>query len=147
VGSNKGALQVIRRAAALLLVAMLGGCVTTGGGSVTGGECRVFERPPYAVRGVTQYDQDVADNFVESGVGGCKWTRPAARPAALDATPVAKHVAKPVKRRSLVARVKAKVWPGAAVAPVEAVPDMPAPTPRAAPRSVIDELLYPSDVR
>lgn len=142
---------MIRRAAApLMLAAMLGGCATTGGGSVTGGECKVFERPPYAVRGVTQYDQDVADNFVESGVGGCKWKRPAARPATLDAAPAPKTAAKPAKKRTLIQRVKAKVWPTNVVAPVVlapvVAPPAPAPAlPKPAPRSAIDELLHPSD--
>lgn len=144
---------MIRRAATpLLLAAMLGGCVTTGGGSVAGGECKVFERPAYAVRGVTQYDQDVADNFVESGVGGCKWARPAARPAELDASPPPKVVAKPFKKRSLVQRVKVKIWPRASTAPVvsgpEAIEVVVAPPP-APPekRSAIDELLHPSGAK
>ena len=48
----------------------LAGCQTTGIGSVKGGECKIFERPPYAVRGVRQYDQDWIDSTVEGGVGG-----------------------------------------------------------------------------
>ncbi len=146
---------MIRRAAApLLFAAMLGGCVTDGTGSVVGGECKVFERPPYAVRGVTQYDQDVADNFVESGVGGCKWERPAPRPAALDATPAPKHAAKPIKKVGWIWRLKAKAWPVKAVVPVVVVPALPEPAPVAIapvvitpPRSAIDELLNPSDGR
>lgn len=135
----------MKRLAALLSILALGGCVTTGG-SVTNGECKVFERPPYAVRGVTQYDQDIADNFVESGVGGCKWDRPAARPAELDASRAPKAVAKPVKRPGVLKRIKAKVWPTAAVVPVVVVPEVPepvAPVALPAPRSAIDELLNP----
>lgn len=144
-------MQVIRPLLIAALASMLGGCVTTGGGSVTGGECKVFERPPYAVKGQTQYDQDVADNFVESGVGGCKWARPAARPATLDASPAPKVAPKPVKKRSLVQRIKAKVWPQRAVVPVvPVVIEAPAPLPEPAapppaPRSAIDKLLYPLD--
>lgn len=137
---------MIRRAAApLMLSIVLSGCVTTGGGSVAGGECKVFERPPYAVRGVTQYDQDVADNFVESGVGGCKWERPAARPAELDAAPAPRKIKKkkPVWLRLLHWPAKAApviVVPEAPAAPVVEV--APAPLPPA-PRSAIDELLHP----
>jgi hypothetical protein len=40
--------------------------------------------PEYAVRGKTKYDQNWVDDTVESGVGGCGWQRPAARPPALD---------------------------------------------------------------
>lgn len=136
---------MIGRAALLLAILALGGCVTTGEGSVTGGECKVFQAPQYAVRGARSYDQDWIDSTVEGGVGGCKWKRPAARPASLDVPKVA--APKPVKRRSLVARVKAKVWPSAGVAPVEAVPEAPVVAPPSAPRSVIDELLHPSDAK
>jgi hypothetical protein len=135
----------VKRLVALLPVLALAGCVTTGSGSETGGECKVFERPPYAVKGQTQYDQDVADNFVESGVGGCKWTRPAPRPVELNASPAPKAVPKPIKKHTLIQRVKSKVWPKIAVTPVTIVPETPSlavvPVAVIPPRSAIDDLL------
>lgn len=127
----------------ILLPFALAGCVTTGGGSERGGECKVFERPPYAVRGVTQYDQDIADNFVESGVGGCKWKRPAARPPEMDAAPAPHRVVTIKKKKP--AWLQMLRWPAKAIAPVVIVPEAPAPpvTPPPAPRSAIDELLHP----
>lgn len=139
----------MKRLLLLLLLFPLAGCVTTDGPGSVSGTCSVFTPPTYAVRGATQYDQDWIDPTIEGGVGACHWPRPAARPAALDAPHVAPHhAAAPKKKRpGLVARVKAKVWPTAAVAPVEAVPEPePAPVaPPAAPRSAIDELLNPSE--
>lgn len=134
---------------ALPFLALLGGCVTTDGPGSVSGTCSVFTPPTYAVRGATQYDQDWIDPTIEGGVGACHWPRPAARPAVMDAPQPKRHVPLPKKRPGLVARVKAKVWPTAAVAPVVAVPEPePAPVaPPAAPRSAIDELLNPSDAK
>lgn len=137
---------------ALLVAAwMLGGCMQTFQSSVAG-SCGVFERPPYVVLGKTRYDQDVADKFVESGVAGCNWRRPAPRPASLDASPV-KSKAAPVKpKRGFVKRITEHVkqsWPSAVPA-IEAVPAPPAPAPvieppapPPKPRSAIDQLLHP----
>jgi hypothetical protein len=141
----------VKRLALLLLLFPLAACQTTGGGSVAG-SCTLFERPPYAVRGARSYDQDWIDSTIEGGIGGCKWARPAARPAELDAAPAPKPrpVAKPAKKRSWVKRVKAKVWSNASVAPVAIVPEpieaaipVPPSPPPAPPRSAIDELLHP----
>lgn len=143
----------MKRAFWLVLIApLLGACVTDGTGSVANGECRVFERPPYAVRGKTQYDQDVADDFVESGVAGCKWARPAPRPPEMDAPKPVRAVAKPVKKRTLIQRVKAKLtWPRVGVAtpiglsnPEMVKPELikePVAEPAPPPRSDVDELL------
>lgn len=130
----------------LALLLALGGCVTTDGpASVAGGECKVFTGPRYAVRGSRPYDQDWIDSTVEGGVGACKWVRPAPRPAALDVPHAPRPAAAPKKRPSLAKRIKAKVWPTAAVAPIAPVPEAPAApvAPPAAPRSAIDELLNP----
>ncbi|MDG9697880.1 hypothetical protein QC281_48405, partial [Streptomyces sp. DH17] len=76
---------------------LLAGCESqTLKGSIAGGECRIFERPPYVVRGAKPYDQDWIDRQVEGGVGGCRWPRPAPRPAELDAPAVVS--AKPAPR-------------------------------------------------
>jgi hypothetical protein len=143
---------------------VLGGCAEHLPNSVKG-SCEVFERPPYAVRGKTQYDQAVADKFVESGVAACEWPRPAARPAQLDAAPKAvKATPAPVKkkRRGFIKRVKEKIWPSQeqpadALTPSDvstpataAETDHPQPEPTAAPppppRSALDRLLHPNDL-
>jgi hypothetical protein len=144
--------------ALLLLAPLLGGCdLQTLKGSVAG-SCAVFERPPYAVRGKTTYDQNVADNFVESGVGGCNWQRPAPRPAALDSPArQSKVTPPPAKRRGLLKRIRDRVLPAKPAepsfphqaAPIEPVPEPPAvglplPAPQVIERrDPIDELLYP----
>lgn len=64
---------------------LLAGCGNPQIGSVAGGECKVFERPAYAVRGLRTYDQNWIDSQVEGGVGGCGWARPRPRPASIDA--------------------------------------------------------------
>jgi hypothetical protein len=111
------------------LTAALAGCAgTKRPASVAGGECRIFEAPPYEVRGQTSYDQDYIDGNVEAGVGGCGWKRPAARPPELDARPKAAGPAahkKPKKKPGFLARVKARVT-GKPVAPV---PHIVAPPP------------------
>ena len=95
------------------------------------------------------------DSFVESGVGGCKWERPAPRPAEMDAAP-APRAPKVVKKRTFIQRVKAKVWPRAGVAtpiglpnPEMVKPDLTKEpvAPPAPPRSAIDELLFPDGVK
>jgi hypothetical protein len=81
--------------------------------SVLGGECKVFERPEYVVRGAKRYDQNWIDGNIEAGVGGCGWKRPKPRPASFDTTSpgsaVATSPAPPVKKLSLYARAKAKL--------------------------------------
>lgn len=147
-----------RAIGAALLAAGLCGCAKDMGGSISGGECKVFDRPPYAVRGATRYDQDVADNYVEGGVGACGWQRPAARPPELDAQPALKPASRPVRRRSVLRRIKDKVWPRAAIAPVTAAPvppdrpvaddapppaePLPPPKPKPRPLTAIEELLH-----
>jgi hypothetical protein len=114
--------------------------------SVKGGECRVFERPEYEVKGSKQYDQDWIDGNIEAGVGGCNWERPKARPAEIDAgakvAQAAPAVPAPAPRRSGIwQRTKERVKkivprrsaPGV-VTPVAAAPaPAPAPNPLAAP--------------
>lgn len=130
---------------------MLAGCQTIGPASVKGGECRIFERPEYAVRGKRPYDQDWIDGNVEAGVGGCGWKRPKARPASFDSVPGQKSVAAPVKRRGILKRIKDRVAPPVAVqAPQPAPPPAaavvtptPEPAPPSPPRDPVDELLQP----
>lgn len=118
----------------VLLLALVGfaGCARDLGGSISGGECKVMERPPYAVRGAEPYDQDWIDSTVEGGVGACHWQRPAPRPPELDAVaprpaPTGKPVAvRPAKKRGLVRRFKDRVWPKTSVAPVAPAPEPPA---------------------
>jgi hypothetical protein len=137
--------------------------------SVKGGECRVFERPQYAVLGKRQYDQRWIDGNVEAGVGACGWKRPAKRPAALDAMPSGRPlVVVPQRRASLMSRTFGRLHrapvprarPGQRrPVPPEAprpanivVPDVlavPEPEPEAAPpppppRAPVDELLSPT---
>ena len=136
--------------AALFLTVALAGCAGTKlPASVAGGECRIFEAPPYEVRGKTTYDQDYIDGNVEAGIGGCGWKRPAARPPGLDARPKANKPAvhkAPKKKPGFLARVKARVI-GKPVAPVPYIVAPPPastvaePTPAPAPRDPVYELL------
>lgn len=145
-----------------LLAPLLAGCATDGIGSIKGGECRIFERPEYAVRGKLQYDQDWIDGNIEAGIGGCGWKRPVARPSALDA-PKGHIVVRsaPVKKRGLLKRIKDRVAHpfSKPVAPIMQSPPFadrwtpiakptppepaPAPMPAPAPRDPVDELLHP----
>lgn len=136
--------------AALFLTVALAGCAGTKlPASVKGGECRIFEPPPYAVLGKTTYDQDYIDGNVEAGVGGCGWKRPGARPAGLDAAPKTNKpsVHKASKKKpGFLARVKARVVgkPFAPVPYIAASP--PAPivveqSPAQPPRDPVYDLL------
>jgi len=49
--------------------------------SVRGGECRVFIPPQFVIEGKTREDQYWIDMNIESGIGGCGWPRPKAKPA------------------------------------------------------------------
>lgn len=139
--------------ARLLLIACaslaLAGCQTTGPASVKGGECRIFERPEYAVRGLRQYDQDWVDSQIEGGVGGCGWKRPKARPASFDVVPGRKAIVAPVRKRGIIGRIKDRVLPPAPVQAPEPVVQppvivAPAPAPPPKPRDPVDELLQPT---
>lgn len=98
---------------ALILVALgisLAGCASSNSGvaSLTGGACKAFDRPPYAIKGATPYDQAWADDQVEAGVGGCGWARPKPRPASLDkpkALTVAPVAIKPKKKPGFFKRL------------------------------------------
>ncbi|ULK98833.1 hypothetical protein [Bradyrhizobium sp. I71] len=143
---------MIRMIPIVLLGLLLAACGHGGPASIAGGECKIFEAPQYEVRGKRQYDQDWIDSQVEGGVGGCRWKRPQPRPASIDAAPAPRPaVAKPAKRRGIVARIRdrvmpAKEWPAAAppIEPAPVVVPPPAPAPRP-PRSAIDRLLSPRD--
>jgi hypothetical protein len=140
---------MIMRMVIIAACAALAGCQTTGTGSVKGGECRVFERPEYAVRGKRPYDQDWVDSQIEGGVGACGWKRPAPRPASLDAAQAPKNVAPaPPKHRGIVKRITDRVtsWPAAKPAPVVATPQSPEPVTVVPPepmRDPVDDLLTP----
>lgn len=141
--------SLVRSGAPVIVALLLAGCASRGPGSIAGGECRIFEAPKYEVRGVRDYDQDWIDSQVEGGVGGCHWTRPKPRPAALDASPAAKAAPAKPARRGIVRRIRDRILPPAAAAPIEAAPITPpapdpAPAPRP-PRSAIERLLEPRD--
>ncbi len=135
----------------LALSPLLAGCFQATIGSVTGGECKIFERPAYVVLGKAHYDQDWIDSQIEGGVGGCHWKRPAVRPASFDAAVGQKKVAAVAKKRSLLKRIKDRaVHPFTShVAPVVSsppVPDLVLPPMIEQPkksRDPVDELLHP----
>lgn len=146
---------MIARVVAILFAALLAGCA--GGKTITsiqGGESKVFEAPPYVVKGKARYDQNWIDSQVEGGVAAFGWPRPAPRPPEMDARPVAKKALpkKPAKQ-SFAKRFKDRVTapfqaappvvasPPATVAPI---PEPPAPPPPK-PRDAVDELLDPSE--
>jgi hypothetical protein len=133
---------MIARLMVLLMIApLLGGCLKSLGGTLAGGECKIFERPPYEVRGARPYDQNWIDSQIEGGVGGCGWSRPASRPAQLEAGAVIRAPARP----SLAQRIRARLHAAAKVAPQPApIAAAPAPADPPKPRSALDELLHPS---
>lgn len=141
MGSDDGGLQV--KILALLPLLVLGGCVTTDGvGSVTRGECKVFEAPQHEIRGATQHDQDWIDPTIESGVGGCHWARPAQRPVEWDVPKAPRHKVKavPVPKAKPAWLRMLRSEPQPAPEPVAAAPEPPPPS---APRSALDQLLHP----
>lgn len=147
--------MIFRLALVAALASLLGGCNwQTVSGSVASGECKVFERPPYAVRGLRSYDQHWVNSQVEGGIGACGWARPAARPPELDAVAVQKRAApKKTAKQSFAKRFKDRVTaPFHAASPVVASPPVivapvpePPPPPPPKPRSAVDELLHPSE--
>jgi hypothetical protein len=158
---------MIARASVLLLVGLLmAGCAHKGPASIAGGECKIFERPEYEVRGQKQYDQDWIDSQVEGGGGGCNWAPPKPRPPELDAAPPTRAAPAPVKKRpGLIRRIKTRaeatftrkraavpalsvpteqfVLPAPAAAPAPEPAPPPAPPPPAPRRSLVDQLLHP----
>src|SRR5579859_5652187 len=139
-------LKIIFAFTLALIAFAVSGCASVVPNSIKG-SCQVFERPPYALRGKSEYDQAVPDKYVESGVAACGWQRPAVRPAQLDAAPIA---AAPSQHA-----VKEKIWPDAPppadiLTPAEASPSVvveppamvaPEPSPAPPPRSKLDRLL------
>jgi hypothetical protein len=133
-----------RAGTSLICVLALAGCASSRVASVSGGECRVFERPQYQVLGRADYDQRWIDGNIEAGVAGCGWQRPAARPANLQPS---RTVAAPAKK-TIRERVKALVtrapkaapapsWPPVTAPPVAITPPQPATPP--APVDLLDE--------
>ena len=160
---------MIVRLSAILLTLMLAGC---GAGqtltSIQGGESKVFQAPPYVVKGKAPYDQNWIDNQIEGGVAAFGWPRPAPRPPEIDAPskPNPKKAVVVKKKRTLLGRVKdrivppaaASVWPdpGTVRSPVIAAPVQPEPEPTAAtppparspsPRDDVDELLNSEPIK
>lgn len=137
----------------LFIAPLLAACETDGIGSTKGGECRIFERPQYAVLGKRQPDQDWIDRQIEGGVGGCHWKRPAVRPASFDVVP-ASQAAVPVrvKKRGLLKRIKDRAVhpfasqqkPFVTSPPVGPEPSLPPMIEPPKPRDAVDELLHPN---
>jgi hypothetical protein len=156
--------------AACLALALAGCATNPKPASVAGGECRVFERPPYVVLGQTNYDQNWIDGNVEAGVAACKWPRPHIRPDDLKTAGAPLQVAPaPAQRPSIVSKLKTRVKafkrkaavpkpapkrappPAPAPAPpspeppkVEPAPQPPPPPPPPRKRDPVDELLDPA---
>jgi hypothetical protein len=125
-------------------------CGTLRPASVGGGECRVFERPEYAVFGQTRYDQNWIDSNTEAGVAACRWQRPKPRPQVLGRPPGAKHRTPPKQKPGLIGRIKRTIAPSANAQspPPATIPTpepSPIPAPTATPRDPVDELLEPTD--
>jgi hypothetical protein len=151
---RKGATSNPRLRAVIGALALtVAGCGTLRPASVGGGECRVFERPEYAVLGQTRYDQSWIDSNTEAGVAACGWQRPKPRPPELGKAPAPNHLAPAKKKRPrLIGRIKRTVTPSAnaqsnapAVTPTPEPPSVPAAP--AAPRDPVDELLEPDDAQ
>ena len=147
---------MIARVAAILFASLLAGC---GGGktltSIQGGESKVFEAPPYVVKGKARYDQNWIDSQVEGGVAAFGWPRPAPRPPELDAagrksgavSAKKKQQAKPSFAKRFKDRVTApfKAAPPVLVSPPIIAAPAPTPAPAPKPRDAVDELLDPSE--
>lgn len=70
------------------LAVLLGGCSwrkDAPPASVPRGECKIYKRAEYAYAGKAREDQRWIDKMIETGVAGCKFKRPAARPLEWDA--------------------------------------------------------------
>jgi hypothetical protein len=127
-------MRLVRLAPVGVLALTVTACGTLRPASVGGGECRVFERPKYAVLGQTRYDQNWIDSNTEAGVAACGWQRPKPRPQGLDGPPGTKHpAAARQKRPSLINRANRVVAPSASVqsstpatAPKSEAPSVPA---------------------
>ncbi len=52
------------------------GCASIGPASVSGGECKVFHDPGFAVRGKRLKDSQWIGRTQETGIQVCKWRRP-----------------------------------------------------------------------
>ena len=138
----------------LIATSLLAGCAANGITSISGGESKVFEPPPYVVLGKTKYDQNWIDSQVEGGVAAFNWPRPKPRPPELDKLPKPKVYVAPPKKKRLISRIKDRVWPAVGTAPVVIVPAsgpavsvVPKNEPPPQPRAVVDELLDPAPIR
>ena len=140
-------MRLVRLAPIGALALTVAACGTLRPASVVGGECRVFERPEYAVFGRTRYDQNWIDSNTEAGVAACGWQRPKPRPQGLDKATGGKQLA-PTKKKppGFISRIKRAVAPsGTAQAPPPVPEQQPVPAAPAKPRDPVDELLEPSD--
>jgi hypothetical protein len=66
----------MRVACAATVALALGGCVGQMPGSVSGGECKVFHDPGFAVRGKRLVDNQWIGKTQETGIDVCGWKRP-----------------------------------------------------------------------
>lgn len=60
----------------LFAALMLAGCASTLPASVSGGECKVFHDPGFAVRGKRLQDSQWIGRTQETGIEVCHWRRP-----------------------------------------------------------------------
>ena len=107
-------MQLVRLAPIGVLALTVAACGTLRPASVGGGECRVFERPEYAVLGQTRYDQNWIDSNTEAGVAACGWRRPKPRPQGVSKATDGKQLA-PAKKKQpgFIGRIKRAVVPSA----------------------------------
>ena len=68
--TGEQSMRLVRLAPIGALALTMAACGTLRPASVVGGECRVFERPDYVVRGQTRYDQNW-NRFQHRGRRGC----------------------------------------------------------------------------
>lgn len=88
---------------------LLTGCAGNLPASVSGGECKIFRAPDFAIMGKTQVDQEWIDDNTEAGIAACKWSRPKKRPGAKVAAQVKTEVpAAPTQPRHWWQRLRAK---------------------------------------
>ena len=135
-------MQLKQLVALSVLALTMAACGTSKPASVSGGECRVFERPQYVVLGRTSYDQNWIDGNTEAGVAACGWDRPAKRPETLQQARPVKP--KAVKRRSVLLRIKAVVTREQPAPEPVPLPPAVAPVPHTEAKTLepFDELLF-----
>jgi hypothetical protein len=69
-------MRLISITATIAIGLALSGCATMKPASITGGECKIFHDPGFAVRGKRLKDSQWIGQTQETGIRVCQWSRP-----------------------------------------------------------------------